>query len=131
MAAYIMTISDLMSTQSVITQQTILDTAAIQVLANPSSNNSNITSKMMKWAADGFPSNYSVFDIHFSSEGLMMNPNRANTYEYATQLLGVDLCQAVANFGSNFQGMKFSFATFPNSVRVQVSKEEPTATRLP
>lgn len=130
MAAYIMTISDLMSTQSVITQQTILDTAALQVLANPSSNNSNITSTMMKWAADGFPSNYNVLDMHFSPEGLMMNPNRANTYEYATQLLGVDLSQAVANFGSNFQGMKFSFATFPNSVRVQVSKES-TTTRLP
>jgi hypothetical protein len=116
---YILTISDLMTTQAMISQQIVRDTAALQPLLNPSSNNLNPL--FIKWAAEGFPSNYILFSMEFSPQGVA-NVQRPHTYEYATQLLGTDLSQAVTNFGSNFQGMKFSFMTPPSSVLIQVSK---------
>ena len=119
-SSYILTISDLMTTQAMISQQIVLDTAALQPLLNPSSNNLNPL--FIKWAAAGFPSNHILFSMEFSPQGITNMHNRPNTYEYATQLLGTDLSQAVTNFGSNFQGMKFSFITPPNSVLIQVSK---------
>lgn len=122
-----MTISDLMSTQALITQQGIRDTAALQPLVSPTGNN-NITSAFMSWAAAGFPSKYIVLDIKFSTLWMEIRQSRPNTYEYATQLLGVDLSQAVANFGSNFQGMKFSYMTLPNSIEVMVSKDDASST---
>ena len=117
---YILTISQLMTTQAMISQQIVLDTAALQPLVNPSSNNLNPL--FMKWAAAGFPPNHILFNMEFSPPGTVNNPSRSNTYDYATQLLGTDLSHSVANFGSNFDGMKFSFMTLPNSVVIQVSK---------
>jgi hypothetical protein len=119
-SSYIMTISDLMTTQAVISQRMMLDTAALQPLANPSTN--NLTPVFMKWAAAGFPPRYTLLNMEFSPLGV--GPNRPNTYDYATQLLGTDLSQAVASFGSNFQGMSFSFIPLPNSVLIQVSKTD-------
>jgi hypothetical protein len=103
-----------------ISQQIVLDTAALQPLVNPSSN--NLSPLFIKWAAGGFPSNYILFSMEFSQQTIASMQTRPNTYDYATQLLGTDLSQAVTNFGSNFQGMKFSFMTLPSSVVIQVSK---------
>jgi len=119
-SSYILTISDLMTTQAMISQQIVLDTAALQPLVNPSSNNLNPL--FIKWAAGGFPSNYILFSIEFSPQTIANMQSRPNAYDYATQLLGTDLSQAVTNFGSNFEGMKFSFMTLPNSVVIRVSR---------
>jgi hypothetical protein len=117
---YILTISDLMTTQAMISQQIVLDTAALQPLVNPSSNNLNPL--FINWAAAGFPSNHILFNMEFSPPGTVSIQTRPNTYDYASQLLGTDLSQAVTNFGSNFHGMNFSFVTLPNSVLIQVSR---------
>jgi len=119
-SSYILTISQLMTTQAMISQQIVLDTAALQPLVNPSSN--NLSPLFIKWAAGGFPSNYILFSMEFSQQTIASMQTRPNTYDYATQLLGTDLSQAVTNFGSNFQGMKFSFMTLPSSIVIQVSK---------
>jgi hypothetical protein len=119
---YIMTISDLMSRQSMLAQQLIADTAALQPLANPLSNNNVISAALVKWASEGFPSKYTLLNMGLSLHGIAMNPERSNTYTYASKIIGVDLSQAVTNFGSNFSGMKFSYMTIPNSVMVLVSK---------
>lgn len=117
---YIITISELMTAQTMISQQITFDTAALRPLANPSTNN---IPALMKWAVVGFPYNYTVLNMSLSSvENGINNPIRGNTYEYASQLLGTDLSQVVTNFGSNFPGMKFSYMTLPNSVMVLVSK---------
>jgi hypothetical protein len=117
---YIVTISELMTAQVMISQQITLDTAALRPLVNPSTNN---IPALMKWAVEGFPYNYTILDMPLTplDSGLTI-PNRGDTYQYASRLLGTDLSQAVANFGSNFQGMKFSYATLPASVLVLVSK---------
>jgi hypothetical protein len=118
---YIITISELMTAQVMISQQITFDTAALCPLANPSTNN---VPALMKWAVEGFPYNYTILNMSLSpavGNGIN-NPIRGNTYDYASQLLGTDLSQAVANFGSNFQGMKFSYMTLQNSVMVLVSK---------
>jgi hypothetical protein len=60
--------------------------------------------------------------MEFSPRDIASIQTRPNTYDYATQLLGTDLSQSVTNFGSNFQGMTFSFMTLPNSVVIRVSK---------
>jgi hypothetical protein len=117
---YILTISDLMTTQAMISQQIVLDTAALQPLINPSSN--NLSPLFIKWAAAGFTSNHILFSMEFSPQSIATMQTRPNTYDYATQLLGTDLSQSVTNFGSNFQGMTFSFMTLPNSVVIRVSK---------
>ena len=109
-----------MTTQAMISQQMALDTAALQPLVNPSSNNLNPA--FMNWAAGGFQPKYPLLSLSFQPQGMIQNPSRGNTYEYASQLLGMDLSQAVANFGSNFQGMKFTFEPLPNEVLIQVSK---------
>lgn len=119
-SSYILTISQLMTTQAMISQQMVLDTAALQPLINPSSNNLNPA--FMNWAAGGFQPKYPLLAMSFQPQGMTPNPSRGNTYEYASQLLGMDLSQAVANFGSNFQGMKFTFEPLPNEVLIQVSK---------
>ena len=121
-SSYILSISQLITTQAMISQQMLVDTAALQPLVNPSSNNLNPL--FMKWASSGFPSNYMLFNMEFSPPGTVELQNRPNTYDYATQLLGTDLSQSVANFGSNFHGMTFSFMTLPNSVLIQVSRSE-------
>ena len=119
---YIITISELMTAQTMISQQITFDTAALRPLANPSTNN---IPALMKWAVVGFPYNYTVLNMSLSSvENGINNPIRGNTYDYASQLLGTDLSQAVTNFGSNFPGMKFSYMTLPNSVMVLVSKSD-------
>lgn len=119
---YIITISELMTAQVMISQQITFDTAALQPLANPSTNN---VPALMKWAVEGFPYNYTILTMNLSSpENGLINPTRGSTYEYASELLGVDLSQAVADFGSNFQGMKFTYMTLPTSVMVLVSKED-------
>ena len=119
---YIVTISELMTAQVMISQQITLDTAALQPLVNPSTNN---IPALMKWAVEGFPYNYTGLNMPLTplDSGLTI-PNRGDTYQYASRLLGTDLSQAVANFGSNFQGMKFSYATLPSSVMVLVSKAD-------
>jgi hypothetical protein len=119
-SSYILTISDLMTTQAMMSQQIVLDTAALQPLVNPSSNNLNPL--FIKWAAAGFPPNHILFSMEFSPQSIATMQTRPNTYDYATQLLGTDLSQSVTNFGSNFQGMTFSFMTLPNSVVIRVSK---------
>jgi hypothetical protein len=119
---YIMTISDLMTQQSMLAQQLIADTAALQPLANPPSNNDAISAALVKWASEGFPSKYTLLNMGLSLHGIAMNPERANTYAYASKIIGVDLSQAVTNFESNFQGMDFTFSTLSNSVLVHVSK---------
>lgn len=117
---YIITISELMTAQVMISQQITFDTAALRPLANPSTNN---VPALMKWAVEGFPYNYTVLNMSLTPvENRIPIPNRGDTYQYASQLLGTDLSQAVANFGSNFQGMKFSYMTLPSSVLVLVSK---------
>ena len=117
---YIITISELMTAQVMISQQITFDTAALHPLANPSTNN---VPALMKWAVEGFPYNYTVLNMSLTPvENRIPTPNRGDTYQYASQLLGTDLSQAVANFGSNFQGMKFSYMTLPSSVLVLVSK---------
>ena len=117
---YIITISELMTAQVMISQQITFDTAALHPLANPSTNN---VPALMKWAVEGFPYNYTVLNMSLTPvENRIPNPNRGDTYQYVSQLLGTDLSQAVANFGSNFQGMKFSYMTLPSSVLVLVSK---------
>jgi hypothetical protein len=119
-SSYILTISDLMTTQAMISQQIVLDTAALQPLINPSSN--NLSPLFIKWAAGGFTPNHILFSMEFSPPTIAGIHTRPNTYDYATQLLGTDLSQSVTNFGSNFQGMTFSFMTLPNSVVIRVSK---------
>ena len=117
---YIITISELMTAQVMISQQITFDTAALHPLANPSTNN---VPALMKWAVEGFPYNYTVLNMSLTPvENRIPTPNRGDTYQYVSQLLGTDLSQAVANFGSNFQGMKFSYMTLPSSVLVLVSK---------
>jgi hypothetical protein len=119
-SSYILTISDLMTAQAMISQQILLDTAALQPLVNPSSN--NLTPLFIAWAAAGFPPNHILFSMEFSPQTIANMQSRPNTYDYATQLLGTDLSQAVTNFGSNFQGMNFSFMTLPSSVVIRVSR---------
>lgn len=109
-----------MANQEMIDRHTTLDAASLQILLSPSKDT---IEELMKWGVKGFPYNYTILNMSLLSVDNGLNiPNRGNTYKYASHLLGTDLSQAVTNFGSNFQGMKFSYVTLPSSVLVLVSK---------
>jgi len=71
-SSYILTISQLMTTQAMISQQMALDTAALQPLINPSSNNLNPA--FMNWAAGDFSRNTHSCRLSFQPQGMTPEP---------------------------------------------------------
>jgi hypothetical protein len=119
-AQYLLTLEQLMSTQTAATQQEGNDRTELQAIVTPSMGQLNPL--FIRWATAGFPENYTLLSFTINPPSPCSDGTTRSVYEYISYLIGTDLGDAVTRFDGFFQGMTIAYNITGSAFTLVVSK---------
>jgi hypothetical protein len=117
---YLMTMSQLVTTNAGIIQQENADKALLTKLTAP--NSSSLTPSFINWTSQGFPNIYILFSMTLNPPTVCSDGKRRTMYEYVSYLISKDLSTQIQTFQSNFLGMQMSYTITGTTVNIHVTK---------
>lgn len=118
---YIMTIDQLVSTQSLAVNQETADRAALLPLTNPESF--SFTQSLQQWANAGFPALSTLVAINFNPPSPCSDGVSRSGYYYVCYLLGGDVGSAVKDLDDKFLGITISYILSGNTLQICATRE--------
>jgi hypothetical protein len=118
---YIMTIDQLVTSQSLAVQQETADRAALLPLSSPESF--SFTQPLQLWANAGFPALSSILTITLNQPSPCADGTSRTSYEYVCYLLGTDIGEATVNLNSKFLGITISYILSGNTLSVCATRD--------
>jgi len=117
---YLLTLEQLMSTQSAATQQEGNDRTELQAVVTP--NMGQLNPLFIQWATAGFPENYTLLSFTINPPSPCSDGTTRSVYDYISYLIGTDVGDAVTKFDGFFQGMTIAYNITGSAFTIVVSK---------
>ena len=117
---YLLTLDQLMSTQTAATQQETNDRTELQAIVTP--NMGQLNPLFIQWATAGFPENYTLLSFTINPPSPCSDGTTRNVYDYISYLIGTDISEAVTKFDGFFQGMTIAYNITGSAFTLVVSK---------
>lgn len=117
---YIITLDQLMSSQTAAIQQETDDRIALAQFVTP--NKTTLSLKFMQWVAQGFPAFYVLLTFIVAPPNVCSDGVVRSVYEYVSFLINNDLGVQILMFQNSFKGMQMSYKISGNVLTIHVSK---------
>ena len=117
---YLLTLEQLMSTQTAAAQQESHDRTELQAIVTP--NMGQLNPLFIQWATAGFPENYTLLSFTITPPSPCSDGTTRNVYNYISYLIGKDLGETVTKFDGFFDGMTIAYNITGSAFTLVVSK---------